>query len=231
VVGQSIEDMVAQNPNSELAFYLTNTAHLAPGGVRSTTIKPEGNTPIQVESHIFLVPGTDSQNAGKGIIGRDVTELRRAEAELFPSQKMQAVGQLTGGLAHDFNNLLTIISGNLQLVLQTMDDTPNKPPLEAAMRATRRASELTRRLLSFSAGSPVAPERVDINETVLGLNSLLRTTVGQSVSIETQLLENTWDVRVDKAQLENALLNMTFNARDAMPTGGSLTVATGNETI
>jgi PAS domain S-box-containing protein len=163
-------------------------------------------------------------------IGRDVTAERMREEQLRQSQKMEVVGQLTGGIAHDFNNLLTIIAGSLELLLRGLRGADPKLArrAEAAMEGARRAAALTQQLLAFSRRQPLAPARVDVNRLVEGMSALLGRTLGAPIAIRTRLTRDLWATVVDPNQLENAILNLALNARDAMPGGGLLTIETGN---
>lgn len=174
-------------------------------------------------------------------VGRDITAekeqaqaLARAEAQLRQSQKMEAVGQLTGGLAHDFNNLLTGISGSLELLEKRIEQGRVESLAQyvsVAQTATRRAAALTHRLLAFSRRQTLDPMATDVGELVNDLRELLNRTVGPSVKLETQLGEDLWPTLVDRNQLENALLNLAINARDALPDGGTLTIDTSNKLL
>lgn len=172
-------------------------------------------------------------------VGRDVTaqkeqqaELEAAQDALRQAQKMEAVGQLTGGLAHDFNNLLTGMMGNLEL-LQTrvargrIDDLDRF--INAAQGAGRRAAALTQRLLAFSRRQTLDPRPTDVNRLIVGLEELLRRTVGPAYDVEVVQAAGLWTAMIDPAQLENALLNLCINGRDAMPDGGRLTIETANK--
>jgi PAS domain S-box-containing protein len=157
--------------------------------------------------------------------------LRRAEEQLRQSQKMEAVGQLTGGLAHDFNNLLTGITGSLDLVKIRLDqgrygDIPRH--LDTAQGAARRAASLTHRLLAFSRRQTLDPTMTDANGLITGMFELIERSVGPSVRTETHLDLMLWTTLCDANQLENAVLNLCLNARDAMPSGGVLTIETQN---
>ena len=151
-----------------------------------------------------------------------------AEASLRQSQKMEALGQLTGGVAHDFNNLLTIILGNLQLALRHITEDRPRTLLTNSYRAAERATELTKRLLAFSRNQPLDPRPLDANRLVAGMSDLLGRTLGETILIETVRGGGLWQTEVDKAELESALLNLAINARDAMPEGGKLTIETAN---
>jgi PAS domain S-box-containing protein len=154
-------------------------------------------------------------------------ELMRAEEALRQSQKMEAVGQLTGGLAHDFNNLLAGISGSLELMALRLAQgrvSDVDRYMDAAQGATRRAAALTHRLLAFSRRQTLAPKPTDIAALVAGMTDLIRRTVGPGITVETQGADDLWTVLVDAPQLENALLNLCINARDAMPDGGRIAI-------
>ena len=158
----------------------------------------------------------------------------RVEEELRQSQKMEAVGQLTGGLAHDFNNLLTGIAGSLELLRKRLaaGRTEDLDRYAAgAVAAAQRAAALTQRLLAFARRQPLDPKRVDANRLVVGMEDLLRRTLGSGVRLDLALSGGLWPVMCDPNQLENALLNLAINARDAMPDGGALTVATANAEV
>ena len=160
---------------------------------------------------------------------RDLTGRRQVEAQLRQAQKMEAVGQLTGGVAHDFNNLLTIVIGNLQLLDLDDDRIDDKHRLrEAALDAALRGAQLTRRLLAFSRQQVLSPKVLYVNELVLGIVPMLERALGEVVTLHTVLADDIWATRVDPSQLENSLVNLAINARDAMPSGGRLTVETSN---
>jgi len=158
-------------------------------------------------------------------------ELLAAEATLRQSQKMEAVGQLTGGLAHDFNNLLTGITGSLELMATRLRQgrvTELDRYLQVAQGAAKRAASLTHRLLAFSRRQTLDPKPTDVNQLVFGMGELIRRTVGPAVAVTVAAAPALWPVRVDPNQLESALLNLCINSRDAMPDGGSLIVETSN---
>jgi PAS domain S-box-containing protein len=165
------------------------------------------------------------------IVGRDVSEQRAAEDALRQSQKMEAVGQLTGGIAHDFNNLLQGITGSLDLV-QKRISLGRLGELDrfiaGAMNSANRASALTHRLLAFSRRQPLDPRPVRANPLVASMEDLLRRTLGERIELELVLDGGLWLTLCDPNQLENAVLNLAINARDAMPNGGKLTIETCN---
>jgi len=169
--------------------------------------------------------------------GRDISARRAAEAELAQtqealrqSQKMEAIGQLTGGVAHDFNNMLAIVIGNLDLARRRLRNGQMGAEryLDHAHEGATRAAALTQRLLAFSRQSPLAPRVVNLNELVASMSELLRRTLGEQIALETVLAGGLWLASVDPNQLESAIVNLAVNARDAMPAGGKLSVETAN---
>ncbi|AWB19679.1 PAS domain-containing protein [Methylobacterium currus] len=167
-------------------------------------------------------------------VGERTAELMNAEEQLRQSQKMEAVGQLTGGLAHDFNNLLAGISGSLELMNTRISQgrlTEIDKYMVAAQGATKRAAALTHRLLAFSRRQTLAPKGTDVNALVGGMLDLIQRTVGPGVQLEMAGPDDLWPALVDPSQLENALLNLCINARDAMPEGGRIVIETANRRI
>ena len=163
-------------------------------------------------------------------IAAAIAEREQAHEQLRQSQKMEAVGQLTGGIAHDFNNLLQAIAGNLELVARNLPaENPRiERAIAQAMRAAKSAATLTQRLLAFSRRQALAPRAVDVNQLVVGTIELLRRTLGENVEVFSRLADESWVIEVDANELENALVNLGVNARDAMAEGGLLTIATEN---
>jgi PAS domain S-box-containing protein len=164
---------------------------------------------------------------------RVVEEVERrslAEEALHQAQKMETLGQLTGGVAHDFNNLLQIVSGNIDLIRRDLPEESARLRRAAdnAARGAERAAVLTQRLLAFSRRQPLAPKSIDPRRLVTGMSELLHRTIGEAIEVETVLAPGLWNVEVDPHQLENSILNLAVNARDAMPEGGKLTIETCN---
>jgi CheY-like chemotaxis protein len=145
---------------------------------------------------------------------------------------MEAVGQLTGGVAHDFNNLLTVVTGHLDMARRRLTERPEDARLQrniaSAIEGAQRAATLTHRLLAFSRQSPLQPEVIDLNRVVAGMSDLIRRTLGETIAIETVAAGGLWRVEADLNAVENAVLNLCVNARDAMPDGGKLTIETAN---
>lgn len=167
------------------------------------------------------------------VILKECERREQAEEQLRQSQKMEAVGQLTGGIAHDFNNMLAVVVGCLNLLKRKLNlaDPGLDELIEKAMEAVERAANLTHRLLAFSRQQPLVPQVIDLNKLVANMAEVLRRTLGESIQVETNLASALWRLSIDPNQLENALLNIAVNARDAMPNGGKLTIETTNATI
>jgi len=162
----------------------------------------------------------------------DVTEKSRLQSQLLQAQKMEAVGQLTGGLAHDFNNLLTVMVGNLELLEEALQpDSAPRVLASSALGAGLRGAELTHQLLAFSRRQVLEPRAVDLNLLVSGTAALLERTLGQQIQVTLTLGEDLWPVLADPSQVESALANLAINARDAMPAGGRLTIETANRRL
>jgi signal transduction histidine kinase/ActR/RegA family two-component response regulator len=160
----------------------------------------------------------------------DITDQRRAEEQLRQAQKMEAIGHLTGGIAHDFNNLLTVVLGNLEMAqsaLETSNLLRAQRKIEDAQGGARRAAMLTQRLLAFSRRQALDPQPVDANKIVAEMSELIRHSLG-AIELETVLAGGLWKAILDPNQLENVLLNLAINARDAMPDGGKVTIETAN---
>ena len=183
-------------------------------------------------ANVLLVALRDGEGnlTGYTKITRDATARRQAEEvqeQLRQAQKMEALGQLTGGIAHDFNNLLAVIVGNLELLGDRVNDTASQHLIEQAMRNATRGAELTQRLLAFGRRQKLKPSRIDVNSQISAMTDMLRRTLGDVVQVEVALTAKLPPVEADAGQLENAVLNIALNARDAMPQGGSLSIRTG----
>jgi PAS domain S-box-containing protein len=186
---------------------------------------------IQVRLTAAPIYIADRLSGFVGII-EDVTERSAIERQLVQAQKMEAIGNLTGGMAHDFNNMLSVIIGNLDLIRERTKGTAATDELVAdALAAGLRGADLTHRLLAFARQQSLQPERVDVNERVGGITKLLDRTIGEEIEIAVELATDLWPVTADPAQLESAIINLANNARDAMPKGGKLTVATSNHPL
>ena len=177
-----------------------------------------------------LVASRDALRAVNAELVDAAARRERLEEQLRQSQKMEAIGQITGGLAHDFNNMLAVIIGSLNLLKRRIErgDKDFLRFIDSAMDGAERAATLTHRLLAFSRQQPLAPQPMDVNRFVGGMSDLLRRSLGEHVQLETVLAGGIWRTHADPAQLENAILNLAVNARDAMPDGGRLTIETAN---
>jgi two-component system NtrC family sensor kinase len=172
---------------------------------------------------------TRREAAANRMLRAEIARREATEEALRQSQKMEAVGRLTGGIAHDFNNLLTAIIGNLDLALRRLEGEERiRNWLSNCRQAADRAATLVQRLLAFSRQHPLEVKAVDINRLVQGMSELLNRSIGETVTIETVLAGGLWKAAIDPNQLENAILNLAVNARDAMPEGGRLTIETAN---
>ena len=172
----------------------------------------------------------DGQRLFTGII-HDNSARRAAEEQLHHAQKMEAVGQLTGGIAHDFNNLLTVVIGNLEMLEARVTDDRSRSLVRQAEEAAELGAELIDRLLTFARRRSLEPQSLDLNDLVLGLDDILRRALGEAIDLSILLSPGLWQVRSDSVQLENALLNLCLNARDAMPDGGRVTIETENAEV
>jgi PAS domain S-box-containing protein len=233
VIGYTIEEALGREAATEIG------GHLEACLQRGSHYRYER---VHGESSIEAVATPVPQEPGSPrrliVSAHDVTERRRLERQLQQSQKMEAVGQLTGGVAHDFNNLLTLILGGLDIIGR---QAPNLPLAaerariergrEVALQGVKRATAVTKRLLAFSRQQPLAPRPLDANKLVASVAELLRRTLGEAIVLQTLLAEGLWRTFADPNQLENALLNLALNARDAMPEGGRLIIETANATL
>ena len=177
-----------------------------------------------------LEESRDHLDNAYGILRDEVAHREQIEAQLRQLHKMEAIGQLTGGIAHDFNNMLSVVMGSIELALRRLTSKPEKAAdaLRTAQEGAQRAASLTARLLAFARQTPLEPSVVDPNKLVMNMSELLRRTIGEPVAIETVLTGGVWRTEIDANQLENAILNLCVNARDAMPGGGKLTIETSN---
>lgn len=196
-------------------------------------------------SHFMAHVVIDAIHDGEGTfvgfakITRDITEkheaaqaLQRAEKALAHSQKMETIGKLTGGVAHDFNNLLQVIGGNLQLLAREIKGNANaERRVESALAGVRRGAKLASHLLAFGRRQALEPKVIDVGSLLLGMEDMLQRALGETISVRTSVEAGLWTAFVDWAQLENAVLNLAVNARDAMPEGGSLTIEVSNSSL
>ncbi|HEV7251834.1 MAG TPA: PAS domain S-box protein [Mesorhizobium sp.] len=237
-VGDSMLDLLAGHPEQRKAIRAVWDRALAGEEFTQTTsLGDPARDRRFYEMRFNTLRDKDGRRIGAYQFVYDVTErlneqarLREAEDALRQAQKMEAVGQLTGGIAHDFNNMLAVVIGGLSMLDRKLKrgDTDVARYVEGAMEGASRAASLTQRLLAFSRQQPLAPEPVDLNGMIAGMTELLARSLGETVAVETRLAPGLWLTKVDRSQLENAVLNLALNARDAMPEGGRLTLATAN---
>ncbi len=220
------------SPSERQPFELDLAALSAGGGARFTdraVRRADGNM-------LWVNISASSVEIGGDVIVllivHDVTERRNTEAQLRQVQKMDALGRLTGGVAHDFNNLLGVIIGNLDLMTESTSSPEDMAELtQEALDAALRGAELTQRLLAFARKQPLAPRTIEINTLLPGVATMLRRTLGATVDVRIQPGEGLWPTQADPSQVEDALLNLAINARDAMPNGGRLLIETANVTF
>jgi PAS domain S-box-containing protein len=164
--------------------------------------------------------------------GRDMSERMKLEQDLRQSQKMEAIGQLTGGIAHDYNNLLTVILGNAELLTEALDKQPELHSLaQLTLDAAERSATITQRLLAFGRRQSLESQATDINELLAGMTGLMQVTLGEQIKINLRPGADLWTPKLDRGQFETAVLNLGINARDAMPNGGTITIETANVTL
>ncbi len=231
LIGQSVEMLIPEWPRAEHIAQRTldqqdpTTRPMATGSDLIACRRDGEKFSVDVALSPLMTPD------GPLLISiiRDVTDRLRADAQLQQAQKMEAIGNLTGGMAHDFNNLLGIVIGNLDLLRDMRKDDADVDELaQGALDAACKGADLTRRLLAFARQQPLQPKRIDVNELVSGITKLLSRTLGEQVEISLDLTADPWGTVVDPAQLEAGLVNLATNSRDAMPNGGQLRIATRN---
>jgi PAS domain S-box-containing protein len=237
ISGYSRAEVIGQNPrilksgHQDTAFYGRMWGTLVRGEVwkgRLVNRRKDG-TLFQEDATIWPSRDASGRLANFVAVKRDVTNEMRLERQLMQAQKMEAIGRLAGGVAHDFNNLLGVIMGYGEMTRRSLsDDDPVSGKVDQMLRAAERAAGLTRQLLAFSRQQVLQPRVVDLNDIVSNLEKMLRRLIGENVRLETALDPTLGRVKADPGQLEQVLMNLVVNARDAMPDGGSLTIQTVN---
>ncbi|MBI1786876.1 MAG: PAS domain S-box protein [Acidobacteria bacterium] len=221
-------DCVHPDDRSQVAASIGQPAVGTPRPLEYRIVRPSGET-RWIRSQSF--PLRDEAGNTYRIVGlaEDITEWRHLEAQLVQAQKMEAVGQLAGGVAHDFNNLLTVIQGHADLMLHRLDAASrSRNHADQILIATQRASALTQQLLAFSRRQIMQPTVVNLNEVVADVEDMLGRLIGENIELVTRLEPRLGSVRADRGQLGQVLMNLAVNARDAMPDGGRLTIETSN---
>ena len=234
LTGQNIQLLipVAQHASHSAAMnrWREQTGHLHGDNRREMTPQRKDGTtfPAEITVASFQINGKPHFT---GVV-RDLTARRKLEDQLRQAQKMEAVGQLAGGIAHDFNNLLTVINGQTSRLLHKLPhDDVLHDPLTDILAAGERAATLTAQLLAFSRRAIVEPRLLDLNQVVMGTTRMLRRLIGEDITLLTQLRPGPTTVKMDAGQLEQVLINLALNARDAMPKGGKLTIGTAQQDI
>ncbi|MCP5368680.1 MAG: PAS-domain containing protein [Hyphomicrobiales bacterium] len=222
IIGKSVQVVLGND------IYAGHAPHMAAAMAGEASVRefalvlPDG---AEIQAVASFIPHLDDGGRVQGyfVLGQDVTDQRKAEGVIRQAQKMEAIGQLTGGLSHDFNNLLTIIIGNLAVLAEQVEgDAGARALLDPALDAARRGARLVTRLLAFARRQPLQPKLFDVTALVRGMSDLVSRTLGGSIEMALDLPRDPLAVRTDPHQLENALLNLVINARDAMPDGGCL---------
>ena len=200
-------------------------------GLECEFTHPDGNKHL-IAVHIDIEYDSEAKPAKLHGICQDITEQCLMERKFLQAQKMESVGQLTGGIAHDFNNLLMVVLGNLQLIEKlTAGDEKATSRLTTAIDAVNKGSELTKRLLAFSRQQTLEDDVIEVNELIDETSDMLARAITSEIQLKIKPGQNIWPVKADKTQLETAILNLSINARDAMPDGGTLIVETENKTL
>jgi len=236
-VGTSMLELLADQPEHQQALQAVWSRALA--GEEFSAVEEFGDPARDrraYEMRYNTLHDRDGNRIGAYQFVYDVTErvrneerLRRAEESLLHAQKLESLGQLTGGVAHDFNNLLAVFANGLQVLERTASVEQRQRVLEGMRRAVARGAGLTRHLLAFSRRLPVNPESIDLAMHLRGMNEMLRASLGGAIRIDMQLAADLWTVEIDAGEFELAMLNLCVNARDAMPSGGTITIAASNE--
>ena len=226
IVGRSILEVFGDEAYAMVSPHLSEAEQGERVSYEYARKNADGHT---VHARSVVVPDVSLEGGFRGyfVMSIDITEQKASQAALVQAQKMEAVGQLTGGLAHDFNNLLTIIIGNLSALQDKLEEgagAAHAQYVEPSLHAARRGAELIRRLLSFSRHQSLEPRAIEVCELVRNMTQLLMRTLGETIEVRLRLPDTALYAMADPHQLENAILNLALNARDAMPAGGTLTI-------
>ena len=240
VYGATVDSLVGKtdadfNPNvQEVAHFLRDDREVMASGNPKLIAEEPVTNPVTGETRWFQtikmpLRSPDEGNAALLGVATEITERKRLEEQLLQSQKMEAVGQLAGGVAHDFNNILTAIVGYTDLLAAELDGEARQlEDLEEIRKAARRAAALTRQLLAFSRKQVLEPRIIDVNSVVENLDKMLRSLISENIELKTHLASDLAAARADPNQIEQVVMNLAINARDAMPDGGTVTIETRN---
>ena len=233
VLGKTLHDIFPKNLADQLQA--TNTDIMMTGKslvIEESIASPGQSQPRILSTSKFTLSDSQGRVIGLGGVATDITERKATEEQLRQAQRLEAIGKLTGGVAHDFNNLLAIISGNLEMLGDDLADQPQMLKLlTPALRATKRGATLTRSLLAFSRQQPLSPKTFDPGRLLSDMMDLLGRTVPEHIQMRFVRPQRLWACEADPGQLQNALLNLVVNARDAMPSGGNLTIEVANASL
>ncbi|MEX2453493.1 MAG: PAS domain S-box protein [Rhodospirillaceae bacterium] len=231
VAGRNVSMLMPDPDRSQHDGYIRNFIETGDAKIigigREVVGRRKDGSTFPMDLSVGAIPIGDT----RGFVGiiRDITARRTIERQLLHASKMEAVGQLTGGIAHDFNNLLAILMMDLEMLEQSVTSDPESAELvREALDVTRTGADLTQRLLAFSRRQSLLPTRIDVAELVASVGGLLRRTIGEEIEIRTSGLKGLWPISADRGQLENAILNLAINARDAMMSGGRLNIDCSN---
>ena len=240
VTGYSRAEVIGQNPRllksnrQESAFYRQLWAKISAGEVwRGRFINKKKDGTLFTEDAV-IAPVRDEKGAVTNYIAikRDISHELELEVQYRQTQKIDSIGRLAGGVAHDFNNILAVICGHTDLALaQLSPDAPLRSNLECIQESAERAANLTRQLLAFARRQVIEPRRINLNELIVNLNKMLHRLIGEDIKLVTQTAPDLGQIKADPGQIEQVLLNLVVNARDAMPDGGTLTIRTDNVTL
>jgi PAS domain S-box-containing protein len=225
VLGRPLAAVIGDGQSESIEHRLRDALAGISGPIEEIELHTQASGDVVLESQHAPLRGGEGQIVGGAAFFREMTERRRAEEQLRQAQKMETIGQLTGGVAHDFNNLLAAIQGNLDLLRKRLPDDPQLQRfIDGALQGTQRGSSLTARLLAFARRQDLKPTPTDLGALLEGMRGLMERSIGPLISIRFELAPELPPARVDPNQLELAILNLAVNARDAMPEGGTLTI-------
>ncbi len=240
VTGYARAEVIGQNPRllksnrQESGFYRDLWTKISAGEVwRGRFVNKKKDGALFTEDAV-IAPVRDGKGAVTNYIAikRDISHELELEGQYRQTQKIDSIGRLAGGVAHDFNNILAVICGHTDLALaQLSPDAPLRSNLECIQESAERAANLTRQLLAFARRQVIEPRRINLNQLIVNLNKMLHRLIGEDIKLVTQTVSDLGQVRADPGQIEQVLLNLVVNARDAMPDGGTLTIRTANATI